>query len=224
MIDLHTHTIFSDGVLVPAELARRARVAGYRALAFTDHVDFSNLDFVLPRLITACRVLTEAMDMVLLPGVELTHVPPSLIRRGVEQARALGAAVVVVHGETLVEPVAPGTNLAALEAGADILAHPGLLSLKEAELAAAKGVFLELTTRGGHSLANGHVAALARQTGAKLLLNNDAHGPGDLVSLEMAERIALGAGLTDDEWRGLRLDAVGFVRRKSPGWGDVDGQ
>ena len=90
MIDLHTHTIFSDGVLIPAELARRAQAAGYRGLAFTDHVDFSNLDSVLPRLIVACETLSEAMDMVLLPGVELTHLPPSLIAEAVIRARQLG--------------------------------------------------------------------------------------------------------------------------------------
>ena len=217
MIDLHTHTLFSDGALLPTELARRARVQGYRALAFTDHVDFSNLDFVLPRLVTACASLADDMDMILLPGVEITHVPPSLIGSCVEKARALGAVIVVVHGETLVEPVALGTNRAAIEAGADILAHPGLISLDEVELAARQGVSLEITTRRGHALANGHVARLARQVGAELLLNNDAHAPGDLVSLEMAKKIALGAGLDESDWQKMRLNAQNIVERKSAG-------
>ncbi len=217
MIDLHTHTLFSDGVLVPAELARRAQIMGYRALAFTDHVDFSNLDFVLPRLISVCRALADEMDIILLPGVELTHVPPVLIGGFVEKARALGAAIVVVHGETLVEPVAPGTNRAAIEAGVDILSHPGLILSEEAELAALQGVFLEITTRRGHSLTNGHVARLARQTGAELLLNNDAHAPGDLVSLEMAEKIALGAGLDESEWQRMRRNAQSVVDSKRGG-------
>ncbi len=215
MIDLHTHTIFSDGVLVPAELARRAQVLGYRALAFTDHVDFSNLDFVLPRLITICAALAGELKITLLPGVELTHVPPLLIGGCVERARALGAVIVVVHGETLVEPVAPGTNRAAIEAGADILAHPGLISVEEVEMAARQGVFLEITTRRGHSLANGHVVRLARQVGADLLLNNDAHVPGDLVTLERAEKIAIGAGLDADEWQRVRRNAQGLVDRKN---------
>jgi len=47
MIDLHTHTTFSDGELIPAELARRAAKAGYRAMAMTDHADFSNLELIL---------------------------------------------------------------------------------------------------------------------------------------------------------------------------------
>ncbi len=215
MIDLHTHTIFSDGVLVPAELARRAQALQYKALAFTDHVDFSNLDFVLPRLISLCRKIADEMGMVLLPGVELTHLPPALIADGVAQARDLGAALVVVHGESLVEPVAAGTNRAAIEAGADILAHPGLITREEALLAAGKGVFLEITTRPGHALANGHVAVTARAAGAGLLLNNDAHAPGDLVSLAQAERVALGAGISDQEWQQMRRNARELVERKN---------
>ena len=217
MIDLHTHTIFSDGVLVPAELARRARVKGYEALAFTDHVDLSNLEPVLARLVPACRKMAAELGIILLPGVELTHLPPALIGPAVVRARELGAKIIVVHGETLVEPVAGGTNRAALEAGADILAHPGLITREEAELAAAKGVFLEITTRPGHALANGHVAAVARAAGARLLLNNDAHAPADLVTPEMAEKIALGAGLTPVEWRRAQAAARELVEAGNAG-------
>ncbi len=214
MIDLHTHTIFSDGVLVPAELARRAQALDYKALAFTDHVDFSNLDFVLPRLISLCRAIADEMAMVLLPGVELTHIPPALIGDGVKKARDLGAKIVVVHGETLVEPVAPGTNRAAIAAGCDILAHPGLITAEEAEMAAQNQVYLEITTRPGHALANGHVAKIAAPAGAELMLNNDAHTPGDLMSLQMAEKIALGAGISSEGWQQMRRNSQKLVESK----------
>jgi len=214
MIDLHTHTIFSDGVLVPAELARRAQALDYKALAFTDHVDFSNLDFVLPRLISLCQAIAETMEMVLLPGVELTHIPPALINDGVKKARDLGARIIVVHGETLVEPVAPGTNRAAIAAGVDILAHPGLITVEEAELAAQNGVYLEITTRPGHALANGHVAKIAASAGVELMLNNDAHAPGDLMNLAMAEKIALGAGISPEGWQQMRRNSKKLVESK----------
>lgn len=82
MIDLHTHSTFSDGELIPAELARRAKVAGYRAIAITDHADASNMDLVLPRVAAMAREYSIYMDMVILAGVELTHVPrPSSARR-----------------------------------------------------------------------------------------------------------------------------------------------
>lgn len=216
MIDLHTHTTFSDGELIPAELARRAKVAGYRALAFTDHADASTMALTIASVAKVAGKGSQygpVMDMDLLVGVEVTHVPPGLIGDTIAQARALGAQIVVVHGETIVEPVAPGTNLAAIEAGCDILAHPGLLTPEEAALAAEKGVHLEITTRGGHSLTNGLVASLARQAGAKLVINNDAHAPRDLVSRDHRRAVALGAGLSPDEIQQAEENSIRLLEK-----------
>jgi histidinol phosphatase-like PHP family hydrolase len=211
MIDLHTHSFFSDGVLVPAEHLRRVEVLGYTAVAITDHADSSNLDFIIPRLIQVARDLNPLSRTRLLPGVELTHVPPALIGPLVRKARELGAQVVVVHGETIVEPVAPGTNLAAIEAGADILSHPGFISEDEARLAAQKGVFLELSGRKGHCLTNGFVAKMAQRTGANLIVNADAHTPGDFLTAEMARLVAMGAGLSEEEYRQVQKNIQAFV-------------
>lgn len=213
MIDLHTHTIFSDGLLIPSEMARYAVVRGYRALALTDHGDHSNLDFIIPRMVKVAGVLTRAHGITVLPGIELTYVPPEHIAALAVQARQLGARVVVVHGETIVEPVTPGTNLAALKAPIDILAHPGLLTEEEARLAAERGIYLEITTRRGHSLTNGHVARLAREQGASLIMNNDAHLPEDLVTEEKARKIAAGAGLTVDEIETMFSHSQALVER-----------
>ncbi len=199
MIDLHTHTVFSDGELIPAELARRARVCGYQALAITDHVDQTTLGWVLSNLLPGIRALRAFVGLDLLAGVELTHVPPGLISDLTAEARDLGADLVIVHGQTLVEPVEEGTNLAAIEAGVDILAHPGLITPEEAGLAAEHAVALEISTRKGHSLANGHVAVQARQAGARIVVNNDAHAPGDLLQAEQRRLVAMGAGLTSEE-------------------------
>ena len=199
MIDLHTHSIFSDGELIPSELARRAAAAGYRALAVTDHADHSNIDFIVPRLVKVCEKLAGSAGIEVIAGIELTHVPPGLIAELVKEARTLGARLVVVHGETLVEPVASGTNLAAIEAGVDILAHPGLISEEEVWSAVKRSVCLEISARKGHSLSNGHVAQLARKCGADLVLNTDSHAPQDLISLAFARKVAAGAGLSDGE-------------------------
>jgi len=213
MIDLHTHTFFSDGELVPAELVRRAAVAGYKALAITDHADQSNTKWLLSKLVGVVDEIGQANGMQVLAGVELTHVPPKMIANGVKMARDNGAELVVVHGETIVEPVMAGTNRAAIEAGIDVLAHPGLITVEEVCLAAEKGVCLEITTRKGHSLTNGHVAKLAVQYGAKLVINNDAHAPGDLVSNEMATKVALGAGLTLEQFEQARRNSAELVAR-----------
>ncbi len=180
MIDLHTHSTFSTSELIPAELVRRAESSGYRAIAITDHMDSSNMDFIIPRIVRIAEELNRVQPVKVIPGAELTHVPPELIPEKIEYARQLGAKIVIVHGETLVEPVKVGTNRAAIDGGADIIAHPGLISEAEVRLAAEKGIFLEISARKGHSLANGHVARLAVKYNAPLVINTDAHGrPND---------------------------------------------
>lgn len=200
MIDLHTHSIFSDGVLTPAELARRCQVQGYRGLVISDHCDHSNLEYAIASLARFCeRVAGAYGEMQVLPGCEITHVPPVLIGEVVDAAREAGAEVVLVHGETIVEPVAPGTNRAAIEAGCDVLAHPGLISPEDVALAAEAGVRLEISGRKGHSFSNGHVARLALEHGATLSFGSDGHAPGDYPDRATAERILLSAGLTPEQ-------------------------
>lgn len=213
MIDLHTHSFFSDGVLLPSELVRRAFVKGYRALAITDHVDSSNMDFVVPRIAALMEEVSAYTDMKLIPGAEITHVPPQMIGALVLKARKLGAKLVVMHGETVVEPVAPGTNRAAIEAGVDVLAHPGLISKEDAARAKEKGVFLEITTRKGHSLSNGHVANIAMEVGADLVVNTDAHCPGDLVTAEFAATVLRSAGIKGSDREKVFMNSETIVEK-----------
>ncbi|MCF8056143.1 MAG: histidinol phosphate phosphatase domain-containing protein [Desulfocapsa sp.] len=211
MIDLHTHTLFSDGALVPAEHLRRVAVLGYKAVAITDHADSSNLDFIIPRIVQAAKDLNPHSNTRLLPGIELTHVPPALIGPLTLKARKLGALVVVAHGESPVEPVTPGTNLAAIEAKVDVLSHPGFITEAEMQLAKDNNVMVELSGRKGHSLTNGHVAKLGIKIGTTLVVNADAHDPGDFLTAEMARKVALGAGLTVAQYDSLRADMQNFV-------------
>ena len=189
MVDLHTHTVLSDGELLPFELVRRALAKGYRAMAITDHVDASNIDHVVPRLSKALSKLKGVMPIDVVAVAEITHAPPELIKDLVKEARALGARIVIVHGETLVEPVAEGTNKAAIEAGADIIAHPGLITTEDILLAKEKGVVLEITARKGHSLSNGYIAKEAVKFCVPVVLNTDSHSPSDLITKEMAVKI-----------------------------------
>ena len=211
MIDLHTHSIFSDGVLVPSELARRAEAIGIKAIAITDHADASNLDFIIPRIVAVSEVLNQACRIRIVPGIELTHIPPSQIVALADRARFLGAKVIVAHGETIVEPVLPGTNRSALGADIDVLAHPGLISEEEVAMAVDRGIFLEITARKGHSLTNGHVAKLAKKLGARLVLNTDGHEPSDLITDEQARRIVLGAGLEESDFERMQANAESLL-------------
>jgi histidinol phosphatase-like PHP family hydrolase len=188
MIGLHNHTLFSDGELLPSEMVRRAEAKGYSAIALTDHVDSSNIDFVLPRIARVCRELNKYWKIVAIPGVEITHVPVQDIAPLVGFARKNGAKIVIVHGETVSEPVLPGTNRAAIMAGCDIVAHPGLISAGDVSLAARRGVYLELTTRGLHARTNRRLIGLARSSGARLVLNTDAHCDNDIITIGEARR------------------------------------
>ncbi len=187
-IEFHTHTTLSDGELIPCELIRRAQVLDHEAIAITDHVDFSNVDFVINSM---KKVIDEIQDITVLLGVEITHVQPEKIPKLVYKAKRLGAQIVIVHGETPLEPVAPGTNhVAASLEDVNIIAHPGLITNEDAELAHKNGIFLELTTRCGHNITNGHVA----KVGTDLLVNTDCHSI-DLISYNYANIVARGAGL-----------------------------
>ncbi len=203
MIDLHTHSLLSDGELIPSELIRRAEAIGYKALAITDHVDSSNIDLVVPKIVSALKRLKGFISIEAIPGAEVTHAPPQIIHELVKEARHLGAKIVVVHGQTIVEPVAPGTNRAAIEADADILAHPGIISEEDLLLAKEKGVTLEITSRKGHSLSNGYVAKEAMRFGVPLCINTDAHSPSDLITKETATRILLASGIEKN-----RIDSI----------------
>ncbi len=213
MIDLHTHSLLSDGELLPAELVRRAEHIGYRYIGITDHVGPSNLDFVVPRIAELAEALNKIMHIKVIPGVELTHVPPVIIGELADRARDLGAKLVVVHGETVAEPVAPGTDHSALEADIDILAHPGLITPEDVELAARRGISLEISARKGHSLTNGHVAKLAIEAGAHLVLDTDTHSPSDLITKEHAMVIARGAGLNAEQARDMFMNSERLVER-----------
>jgi histidinol phosphatase-like PHP family hydrolase len=214
MIDLHTHSVLSDGELLPAELARRACVAGYGALAITDHVDSGNLAIVLSQLIKVSKDLNRYMKIIVLPGVEITHAPPRQIPELAELARKLGAKIIVVHGESPVEPVVPGTNLAGLESDIDILAHPGLITEKEVRLAKRRGICLELSARRGHSLTNGYVAKMAKRYRAKLVINTDAHSSSELLTRDILRKVGLGAGLSEKEFKGVLDNSIQLVKKR----------
>jgi histidinol phosphatase-like PHP family hydrolase len=199
--DFHTHSFLSDGVLSPVELIRRAVAAGYATIAVTDHAGPGNLELVLDQLKRECQLATKHWPIVALPGVEITHVPAAAVADLARRAKRAGAAVVVVHGETIVEPVEPGTNRAAVECDeVDVLAHPGLLSLEDAQRAAARGCFVEVSGRRGHAFANGHVVKTCLAAGARMLVDSDAHEPGDLLTEATARLVLRGAALPESEF------------------------
>jgi histidinol phosphatase-like PHP family hydrolase len=214
MIDLHTHTFFSDGELVPSELVRRAHHKGYTAIGIADHVDHSNIDFVVPRLVAVAKVLSRRWDILVVPGAELTHVPLEELGPLTKLARKLCAEIVIGHGETISEPVLTGTNRKAIEAGVDILAHPGLITKADAELAEKRGVCLEITTRKLHATTNAHVVRMARDAGALLIVNTDGHCEDDLITTHQAMQLLKSLDLSDGEAGATLANAKDLLQRK----------
>ena len=199
--EFHSHSIFSDGSLLPAALVREAEVRGNIGLAITDHVDASNIEEVLKGLTKFERDTRGQLPIKFFPGAEVSYVAPKYLPDYCRKARRLGAKVIVVHGESPSEQVYPGTNHAAVkEKGlVDILAHPGNIVEEDAILAAQNGVYLEITARRGHKEGNRHVAEMARRYGAKLVVDTDCHKEDDLITQEQAFALCKEAGLTDEE-------------------------
>jgi histidinol phosphatase-like PHP family hydrolase len=198
--DFHLHSALSgDAELGAVELAWRALSAGYTAFAITDHCALGTLPRVVRELRGDIETARREWGATILAGVELTHLPPALVERAARVARAEGAELVICHGETINEPVEPGINVAAIQCGLiDVLAHPGLLTLEQAREAASRGVFLELSSSRGHGLANGRVAKVAKQAGARLLLNSDNH-LFDFLTPDRQRKVLLGAGLEEGD-------------------------
>ncbi|MDP4230934.1 MAG: histidinol phosphate phosphatase domain-containing protein, partial [Bacteroidota bacterium] len=89
-----------------------------------------SLERLIRETVEDCSIAREYWDIAAIRGVELTHLPARAIAEAAKRAKDLGAWIVVVHGETIVEPVEKGTNLAAVQSpDVDILAHPGLMTM-----------------------------------------------------------------------------------------------
>ncbi len=197
MINLHCHTYFSDGILGPAELLTRCIKKRYRAVALTDHIDESNFENVLKNVKKVTDEFNKSLNFRALCGAELTYVLPKNIDKIAKECRKLGAEIIVVHGETLVEPVPEETNIyAAQSKNIDIIAHPGLICSKSVKYAKKNNISLEITSRKGHSLSNGYVANIAQQYDINMVISTDAHCPEDLIDENFAMQVLIGAGLT----------------------------
>lgn len=214
MYNLHAHTFLSDGDLLPSEVAVRYQFKGYSTIAITDHADYSNIKQITKSIMEFCKRWPKDSSIKVLPGIELTHLPLEQFKPLAALARKEGIKIIVAHGETPVEPVVKNTNHFALMADIDILAHPGLISDEDTQLAKERGIFLEITSRKGHCQANAHVIKQARKFNAKLILNNDSHTPEDIISPAELMQAGLDSGLTQNEINKIYEDIKTFLTKK----------
>lgn len=199
-IEFHSHTLVSDGELTASELVQRAIMKNHRAIAITDHADAANIDLVLNSINNFIKYSRNNFNIAVVCGIELTHTPPSNIDELAKYAKANGAEIVVVHGETPVEPVAAGTNYAAIESEyVDIIAHPGFITIEELKAAKKNNKYIEITARKGHNWTNGHIVSFNNNVNCNLLINTDTHTPSDLIDYETSLIVAQGAGMTKEQ-------------------------
>ena len=205
--DFHTHTFLSDGVNSPIEIIRFASAAGYKCIGITDHASYSNIDYLITSVKKDCKLAQDYWDIIAVPGVELTNIPAKSIDELAKYAKELGAGLVIVHGESIVEKVEKGTNWKAVNSKyVDILAHPGIFTIEEAKMAAKNDVYIEITSRNGHNLGNGIVAKIGSEAGVKFLINSDAHSHKGLYRQREQEIVAKGAGLSDKQIEKIFLE------------------
>jgi len=215
MYNLHAHTFLSDGDLLPSEVAVRYQDKGYKVIAITDHADYSNIKMVAKAIVEFCRRWPKDSAIKVLPGIELTHLPPEQFKPLAALARKEGIKIIIAHGETPVEPVTKNTNHLALAADIDILAHPGLISDADTKLAQERGIFLEITSRAGHRDTNTHVIKQAKKFGARLILNNDSHTCEDIISPAELIKVGLDYGLTAIEIDKIYQDVEKLLTTKT---------
>jgi len=213
MFDLHTHSLLSDGLLLPSEVAARYAHLGYKVIAITDHADYSNIDFIIDAILKFSRHWPKNAKIKVLPGIELTHLPPEQFKPLAKYARKKGIKVIVAHGQTLAEPVFTGTNKSALEADIDILAHPGKIKEEELILAKKRKIFLEVTARKGHLKTNSYVIKQALKYDAKLIINTDSHSPKDILSPNELIKFISSFGLSQKQIKKIYQDTWDFLKK-----------
>lgn len=213
MIDFHIHP---QAFFSPSEAAHCGRQAGNRSVALLARCHKENLETELLPLVRAVRQLTLYNSIDAIAGVELVHVPSGLLPETVAKARELGAQIVVGHGESVLPHgavVPKGANLSAIEAGVDLLAHPGLLTEEEALCAVQKGCALELSLAPWHSMYNGHVAKVALKHGCMLVAGSNAREACDMIWRETAHSLLMGAGMDEQAMQRLERDALTLMTR-----------
>jgi PHP domain len=75
VVDTHTHTRFSDGALLPGELAARAAMMGCDALAITDHGDLRTRAATPEYFAEIARARESVPGLILFAGIEW-NIPP----------------------------------------------------------------------------------------------------------------------------------------------------
>ena len=215
--DLHTHSSWSDGRYEISVMARAARERGYAYLVMTDHTQ----SLQIAQGLTPERFRQRASEIAdvngrrdgaqVLNGAEVDILPDGSLDLPDDCLASLDVVVASVH-TALDQPkdVITQRVLSALRSPhVDVLAHPtsrrldrrGETSLDiDAVIAEAvkTGTVLEINSSPWRLDLNDSWARKAREAGAMLAIDTDAHYPAEFDSVRYGCAIARRAGLTPD--------------------------
>lgn len=213
--DLHVHSDWSDGASSILQLVERAKEKGYQYIAITDHSRSLGVarGLSLERLAEQHRFIRELnekeKDFRVLTGVEVEILPKGGLDFPEEILAEVDVVVASIHsGFRQDRETITGRLLEAVKnEHVDIIAHPTgrLLGEREAyavdmervlEAAARYGKILEINSSPDRLDLDPHYARLARQYGAKLAINSDAH------DLRRLDEVIYGAAVARRAWLG----------------------
>src|SRR5438445_3504687 len=227
--DLHTHSNWSDGRNEIAVMARAAAERGYRYIALTDHTQ----SLTIAQGLTPERFRARAVEIAavhaqpgmarVLSGAEVDILPDGSLDLPDDCLASLDVVVASVH-TALDQPTEVMTErvLSALRSPhVDILGHPTCRRLDrrgetsvdlEAVIAEAvrTGTALEINGSAWRLDLNDTWARRAREAGALLVVDSDAHYPAELEGARFGCAIARRAGLTPKQVLNTR-DAGGVL-------------
>ncbi len=216
--DLHAHTTLSDGRNTLEEMAAAARERGYAYLAITDHSashgfgDHVTAERLWQRIEEVAAWNEGKRGFRLLAGSEINIGLDGGLDYPDDLVAALDWVVASVHTSFSISGAAMTERvLAAIEnPDVDCIGHltGRLIGRREpyeidveavAEAAARTGTMLEINGNPNRRDLSEHHARLAREAGAAIVLNTDAHGVDTLDNMAYAVATARRAWLTADD-------------------------
>ncbi len=196
--DLHTHTVWSDGVGSVEAMVVRGIAMGYSYMAITDHATFMKMiGGITPDNIDAyLKDIREAQerhpDFRVLAGVEVDVAKDGSLRLGTEDLARFDVVVASVHQDIsnagdLVGRLAkvcenPRVDIIGHPTGRLLGSRPGVTGGLEPlfEAAARNGTMLEINASPERIDLPETLARQAYDLGAGLVVSSDAHSPGTL--------------------------------------------
>ena len=215
--DVHSHTKWSDGRATMLEMARAARMLGYRYLGVTDHsprikvVNGLGAERLLAQSLEMAEVQAQVDGLTLLQGIEVDILEDGALDLPDAVLELLDVVIASPHVKLRQEPAAMTERMmrAVSHPHVDVIGHPtgrrpgsreGATYDFEAVFkeAARHGVALEIDCDPARMDLSPEMARLALECGCNFTLDADAHAPAELAYVPMGAWMARRAGIPQD--------------------------